>query len=45
LLADFLDDVVDPLVAAGRIQWATVSQMADAFEAWKIDHPGADPRS
>jgi len=45
LLADFLDDVVDPLVAAGRIQWATFSQMADAFETWEAEHPGVDPRS
>jgi hypothetical protein len=45
LLADFLDDVVDPLVAAGRIQWATFSQMADAFASWETAHPGIDPRS
>jgi len=45
LLADFLDDVVDPLVATGRIQWATFSQMADAFERWEADYPGVDPRS
>ena len=45
MFADFLDDVVDPLVVAGRIQWATFSQMADAFEEWEADHPGIDPRS
>jgi len=45
MFADFLDDVVDPLVAAGRIQWATFSQMADAFEAWEVTHPEVDPRS
>jgi len=45
MFADFLDDVVDPLVEAGRIQWATFSQMADAFEEWGADHPGVDPRS
>ncbi len=45
LLADFLDDVIDPLVAAGRIQWATFSQMADAFEEWEADYPAVDPRS
>jgi len=44
LFADFLDDVVDPLVAAGRIQWATFSQMADAFETWEADNPGVAPR-
>ncbi len=45
LLRDFLDDVVDPLVAEGRIQWATFSEMGEAFEAWESDHPFADPRS
>jgi len=45
MLGDFLDDVVDPLVAAGRIQWATFSQMAEAFEAWEAEHPGIDPHS
>ena len=45
MFADFLDDVVDPLVATGHIQWATFSQMADAFEEWENEHPGVDPRS
>lgn len=45
LLSDFIDDVVDPLVAQGRIQWATFSQMADAFESWEAEHPDTDPRS
>ncbi len=45
MFADFLDDVVDPLVAADRVQWATFSQMADVFEKWEADHPGVDPRS
>ena len=39
MLADFLDDVIDPLVASGRVQWATFSQMADAFEEWEAAHP------
>ena len=45
VFADFLDDVVAPLVEDGRIQWATFSQMAAAFEAWETEHPGVDPRS
>jgi len=45
MLGDFLDDVVDPLVEAGRIQWATFSQMAEAFEAWEAEHPDIDPHS
>ena len=44
MLSDFLDDVIDPLVASGRVQWATFSQMAEAFEAWEARHPGVDPR-
>jgi hypothetical protein len=45
MLSDFLDDVIDPLVASGRIQWATFSQMAATFEAWEDDYPDTDPRS
>ncbi len=40
----FLTEVVDPLVAEGRIQWATFSEMADAYIAWEAAHPGVDPR-
>lgn len=29
----FLTEVVDPLVASGQVQWATFSQMADAYIA------------
>ena len=45
IFADFLDDVIAPLVDNGRIQWATFSQMADAFETWEVENPGVDPRS
>lgn len=31
----WLTTVVDPLVADGRIQWATMSDIADAFMAWE----------
>lgn len=31
----FLTEVVDPLVADGRIAWATFSEMAAAYEAWE----------
>jgi len=40
----FLTEVIDPLVAAGRVRWATYSEMADAFAGWEEDHPGTDPR-
>ncbi|MCK5246316.1 hypothetical protein KAR02_05430, partial [Candidatus Bipolaricaulota bacterium] len=45
VFAEFLDDVVAPLVDAGKIQWATFSQMADAFETWESENPAVDPRS
>ncbi len=41
----FLTEVVDPLVAEGRIQWATYSEMADAYADWEAAHPGEDPRA
>jgi len=41
----FLTDVVDPLVASGRIQWATFSEMADSYEAWEQGNPGVSPKS
>jgi len=44
-LRRFLTEVVDPLVAEGRIEWATFSEMADAFAAWEETHPGVDPRT
>lgn len=41
----FLTQVVDPLVATGRIAWATFSEMADAFVTWEETHPDVDPRT
>jgi hypothetical protein len=40
----FLGEVVDPLVASGKVQWATFGQMADAYTAWEAAHPGQDMR-
>ncbi len=31
----FLTAYVDPQVAAGRVEWATFGQMADAYQAWE----------
>jgi acetyl esterase/lipase len=45
VIEDFLTNVVDPLVKAGKIRWATFSQMADEFIAWEKANPGVDPRS
>jgi hypothetical protein len=45
LVDRFLTDVVDPLVAQGRVRWATFSEMTDAFIEWEREHPGVDPRS
>jgi hypothetical protein len=41
----FLAEVVDPLVKQGKVQWATFSQMADAFSNWEKQNPGVDPRA
>jgi hypothetical protein len=41
----WLTDVIDPLVRAGRVRWATFSQMADAYIAWELANPGVDPRA
>jgi acetyl esterase/lipase len=40
----FIVEVVNPLVAAGRVRWATFSEMADAFVQWERTHPRVDPR-
>lgn len=44
LLDQWLTTVVDPLVKAGRVQWATFSQMADAYKSWEKANPSTDPR-
>lgn len=40
----WLSTVLDPLVASGRVKWATFGGMADAFAAWERENPGVDPR-
>jgi hypothetical protein len=40
----WLSEVIDPLVKAGRVRWATFSEMADAFVTWEKANPGVDPR-
>jgi hypothetical protein len=44
LFGAFLETVIDPLVAEGRIAWATFSEMAEAFEAWEEEYPEMRPR-
>ncbi len=44
VIDQFLKAVVDPLVAEGKVQWATFSQMADAYQAWEAAHPDQDMR-
>ena len=44
VIDQFLKEVVDPLVAEGKVQWATFSEMADAYMAWELNHPGQDMR-
>lgn len=45
LIDRLLTNVIDPLVKAGRIRWATFSEMADAYTEWERQHPGVDPRN
>jgi hypothetical protein len=40
----FLSEVVDPNVQAGKVKWATLAEMADAFQVWEQTHPGIAPR-
>jgi hypothetical protein len=35
VIEKFLAEVIDPLVASGQVQWATFSEMADAYTAWE----------
>jgi hypothetical protein len=44
VIESFLTDVVDPLVASGKVRWATFSNMADAYQLWEQSHPNQDMR-
>jgi hypothetical protein len=44
VIEKFLTEVVDPLVASGQVQWATFSQMADAYAAWEKANPNTAPK-
>lgn len=44
VIEKFLSEVVDPLVASGQVQWATLGEMNDAASAWETAHPGQDMR-
>jgi len=35
MLDQWLTKVMDPLVKAGKVRWATFSEMADAYKAWE----------
>lgn len=39
-LDDFLTRYVDPLVAQGRVRWATLTEMATAYRAWEQSGQG-----
>lgn len=45
VIENFLAEVVDPLVASGKVQWATLGEMAEAYRAWEQAHPGQDMRA
>ena len=44
VIEKFLTGVVDPLVASRQVQWATFSQMADAYAAWEQGTPDTNAR-
>jgi len=44
VIDQWLTQVIEPLVKAGKVKWATFSQMADANKAWEQKNPGVDPR-
>jgi hypothetical protein len=45
VIDQWLGEVVVPLVKAGKLRWATFSEMAAAFAAWEQANPGVEPRS
>jgi len=44
VIDQFLQEVVDPLVTEGKVQWATFTEMAGAYSAWEQAHPSQDMR-
>ncbi len=44
VIESFLTEVVDPLVASGKVRWATFSEMSDAYQTWEQNHPNEDMR-
>lgn len=40
----WLREVLDPLVKAGKVRWATFSEMAEEYVRWEKAHAGVDPR-
>ncbi len=42
--APWVEKVIAPLVKAGKLKWATFTQMADAYRAWEKANPAVDPR-
>ena len=45
VVESWLTRVVDPLVASGKVRWATFDGMKGAFADWERANPGVDPRS
>ncbi len=37
----WLNRILDPLVASGRVRWATVAEMAEVFRTWESEHGSA----
>jgi hypothetical protein len=44
VIEDWLTQVITPLVKAGKVKWATFTEMADAFRTWEKANPGQPAR-
>jgi len=43
VIDQWLTEIVDPLTEAGKVRWATFSEMAKTYVAWEEAHSGVDP--
>jgi peptidoglycan/xylan/chitin deacetylase (PgdA/CDA1 family) len=45
IVDQWLTKVLDPLVKAGKVRWATLAEMAAAYAAWEKNNRAVDPRA
>jgi hypothetical protein len=44
VIETWLSEVIDPLVKASKVRWATFSEMSDAYKEWERNNADAPPR-